>query len=204
MAEKIAKSMGSGAGGWGLLVQEHAEPKLDPRRLLTKVVSKAVSGLTTGSGRFSYKRPSRRPSLGGTIRPRNFQPVPRITLVIDTSGSMSAHEMALGVGLVAKVLNGLRMRDGIKVITGDEQAAWTRQVFDPKKVELHGGGGTDMGAIVTAEAQPVRGEKPELIIVVTDGETPWPEKSVGVPVVACITQETFWGCPDWVQQVNLY
>jgi len=112
--------------------------------------------------------------------------------------------MGLGVGLVAKVLNGLRLRDGIRVLAGDEQAAWTKQVFDPRKVELHGGGGTDMGAIVKQEAERRPVERPELIIVVTDGDTPWPEEDVGVPVVACLTYETVWPVPQWMDRVDIY
>lgn len=204
VAERVAKSMGDKAGGWKQMVDEVMEPKLDPRRLLVKAVSRVTAGLMAGSGRFSYRRPSRRPSHGGTIRPRSFAPVPRITVIIDTSASMMREELSLGLGLVSKVLNGLRLRDGVHVITGDTESAWAKQVFDPSKIELRGGGGTDMGKIIQECADDKPAERPSLIIVVTDGGTPWPEQDVGIPTVACITyQGGEQGVPSWIESIDI-
>ena len=180
------------------------EPKIDPRRLLMKVVARATGNLTAGNGRFSYRRPARRPSYGGAIRPRNFQPVPRITVIIDTSGSMGKHELELGVGLVSKVLSGLRLRDGVKVITGDVGACWAEQVFDPSKICLVGGGGTDMGEIVEQVAAEKANLRPQLIVVVTDGYTDWPKQDVGVPCVACMTGEGYCTVPNWIEVVHVF
>lgn len=207
-AAQRAEQRGRGTcpGQWQQLIEAWKEPKLDPKRLLTKALAKQVGQLLAGTGRFTYRRPARRPAQGGLLRPRAFQPVPRILVVIDTSGSMSHREMSYGVGLVAKVLNGLRLRDGIRVIAGDTRIAWDEHVFDPRKIQLRGRGGTDMAAIIHEAAAQKQHERPELIVVVTDGETPWPETHVGVPVVAALVQDPRW-CgrpPAWIDTVNLY
>jgi hypothetical protein len=49
-------------------------------------------------------------------------------------------------------------------------------------------------------------EKPDLIIVATDGETPWPEKEMPrTRVVACITRKSQWASkpPAWIKTVYL-
>jgi predicted metal-dependent peptidase len=208
-AERAAQSgRGTGAGMWRELIERYKEPKLDPRRLLQKALSKQLGNLQAGCGRFTYRRPARRPSLGGTLRPRSFQPVPRILVIIDTSGSMSSAEMRLGVGLVSKCINALRLQDGVHVITGDDCAQWDKQVFNPRHVDLIGGGGTDMACLIEHAASKPQSERPELIVVVTDGETGWPRTRVPMPVVAAITRETHYGNlyppPAWIDSVKLY
>ena len=105
--------------------------------------------------------------------PSNVAPLPRITVIVDTSGSMSQDDLGLALGMIRKVLNSFRIRDGIKVITGDAKGQ-TKQLClsDPRRIELTGGGGTNMAAII-AEALQAR-PQPQMILVCTDGWTPWP------------------------------
>lgn len=208
-AERAASSgRGTMPGGWSELVETWREPKLDPRRLLQKALARHTQNLVTGSGKFTYRRPSRRANPSGLLRPRTFQPVPRILVIIDTSGSMGSDEMRLGVGLVSKCINGLRLRDGVRVIAGDTYAQWDEQVFDPRKVQLVGRGGTNMGTLIQHAAEKPQHERPELIVVVTDGETPWPAENVRIPVVAALVRHSEWmqayPPPSWIECVNLY
>jgi predicted metal-dependent peptidase len=187
-------------------LNEILNPRVDPRKLLMRAVRAHSDNIVrTGAGRFTYRRPARRPGFGGTVRPSSFAPLPRIVVLIDTSGSMGQKDLGMAVGLVANVLNGLRLRDGVRVVCADTDIAWAGKVFDPSKIELRGRGGTDMGqAIVDVIAQSKRDEKPELIVVVTDGETGWPQKNVGVPVVACVTRKNrYYPVPGWIQTVYL-
>jgi predicted metal-dependent peptidase len=110
------------------------------------------------------------------------------------------------VGLVANVLNGLSLRDGLRVMCFDAEPQWTEKIFDPSKIQLRGRGGTDMAqAIVDAVETPKRQDRPELVLVVTDGETDWPSKPVGVPVVVCLTRPCGWyQPPKWMEVVKLY
>ena len=200
-AERI-ESMGKGAGSMQSYCDEILRPKVDPKRLIMAAIRKATDNLMAGGdGRFSYRRPSRRPNGSGLIRPRNFTPVPKIKVLIDTSGSMGKLDYQLSVGLVSKCINSLRMRDGIEVVTGDTRAAWAGKVFDHSKINLVGGGGTDMGVIIASMCS--QRDKPDLIIVCTDGETGWCDKQ-NVPVVACVTREyAMHGVPKWITSVCL-
>ena len=86
---------------------------------------------------------------------------------------MSQDDLGLALGMIRKVLNSFRIRDGIKVITGDAKGQ-TKQLClsDPRRIELTGGGGTNMAKII-AEALQAR-PQPQMILVCTDGWTPWP------------------------------
>jgi predicted metal-dependent peptidase len=135
------------------------------------------------------------------LLPTSVQPIPRVTVIVDTSGSMDKRDLGLSLGLVGKVLNTFRIRDGIKVVCGDTQAVKATRVFDPRQVSLVGGGGTDMGEVIRNVA--AQKPKPQLIVVCSDGYTPWCER-LPVPVVACLTNEAkAKDVPDWIKTVVL-
>ena len=108
---------------------------------------------------------------------------------------------------IRKVLNTFRIRDGIKVITGDT-AGQTRQLClsDPRSIDLAGGGGTDMSALVV-EAMQER-PQPQMVLVCTDGWTPWPTDDCSVPVVACLSNRVanlpdYYKPPTWIKTFEL-
>lgn len=198
-AERMEKA-GNVPGCFKRAADDILRPKVDPRRLLIRALQRHTSTLMNGGGKYSYRRPARRPSLGGTIRPRAFQPVPKITVIVDTSGSMGARDLGLCVGFVAKVLSGLRLRDGVHVIVGDAAVQGDMQCLDAKKLVLTGGGGTRMDKLIEHAASAK--EKPGLIILCSDGETSYPANYVGVPVVACLTRDSNrYPVPSWIEKV---
>lgn len=181
-------------------------PPIDPAARLLNLVRRYCD-LTFGIGERSYRRPSRRNGNPRMVLPSNVAPLPRITVIVDTSGSMDAEDLGLSLGLIRKVLNSFRIRDGIKVITGDTQGQ-TKQLClsDPKRIELTGGGGTNMARIV-AEVLQSR-PQPQMILICTDGHTPWPEQDPGIPIVACLTNPRatlpdYYQPPSWISIVEL-
>ncbi len=80
--------------------------------------------------------------------------------------------------------------------------ACAKNVFRPEQIELNGGGGTDMAAMIVAACD--ERPSPKAILVVTDGYTGWPTEPVGPRVVACLTQAATAGAvPKWTDRAIL-
>jgi len=67
-------------------------------------------------------------------------------------------------------------------------------------IELVGGGGTDMRAGIAA-AMALR-PRPDLVIVLTDGETPWPERRPAARVVVCLIGDGG-HAPEWASVARI-
>jgi predicted metal-dependent peptidase len=81
-------------------------------------------------------------------------------------------------------------------------------VTSAKQVQLAGGGGTDMGAGIAAAAS-LR-PRPSVVIVLTDGFTPWPERPPkGIRVVVGLLVEPdapmahLYPAPGWARTVRI-
>lgn len=202
VAERIAKQAGTGAGSWSRWAQEIIAPRVGPKAMLVAAVRQAVEQTTGGQDDVSYRRPARRPGFGGVIRPGSVTLVPRVLVIVDSSGSMGQQDLALALGLIGKVLNGFRLRDGVRVMVGDTAVQSVEKVFDPKKLEIKGGGGTEIDRLIV-EAVEIK-PRPQLIVIATDGYTSWPSTPVGIPVVACLTQDAAaHRVPKWIKTVVL-
>lgn len=202
VAERIAKQVGTGAGNWSTWANEIISPRIDPKALLVAAIRQAVEQTSGGHDEQSYRRPSRRQSAGGAIRPGPVAIVPRVLMIVDSSGSMSQRDLGIALGLIGKVLNGFRLRDGVRVMVGDSAVHSVEKVFDPKKLEIKGGGGTEMDSLLVEAAKFT--PRPQLIIVATDGYTPWPAHAIGIPVIACLTQaDPAASVPNWMKKIVL-
>jgi len=137
----------------------------------------------------SYKRPSRRQSaVPDFLLPSMRSPVPIITVVGDTSASMDDEK---SLPIVRGTIEDLCRAMGASVtfIACDSAvAAVQRNVSKGSSAKLAGRGGTDMrvGIRHALEAKP----RPDAVIVVTDGETPWPDSAPkGTRIVAAIVND---------------
>jgi predicted metal-dependent peptidase len=195
------RGRGSVPGGLARAAAELLHPKVDPARELLAKVKYAV-GCMSGFGDFTYRKPNRRQPQGGALLPAHVKPIPRVTVIVDTSGSMEQSDLALALGVIGNALRSLPDPRGLRVLAGDTAVACAKNVFRPEQIELNGGGGTDMAAMIVAacEERPA----PKAILVVTDGYTGWPPKPVGPRVVACLTQVgTAYSVPKWIDSVVL-
>jgi predicted metal-dependent peptidase len=199
---------GTVPGGWMRWAESVRPSRVDWRRVLAAEIRRGVASVA-GNVDYTYRRPSRRArSVPNVILPSMYRPLPNVAVVCDTSGSM--HE-----GLLARALaevEGLLARGGlrqaqIRVLAVDTNVHAVRRVSKASQVELAGGGGTDMGVGI-AEAAALR-PRPSVIVVLTDGFTPWPAdppKAVHV-VVGLLTQpmapiDRFAG-PTWARVVRI-
>jgi len=200
--EQREKDKGDVPGYLTRFAQQKLRPKVDPFKALHAAVKYAVT-TTSGRGDYTWRKLPRRSPPGGLRLPSPIKPVPRATVIVDTSGSMGQKDLAKALGVVEQGLRSVPA-GGIRVLAGDTCVQSAQKVFRAEQVELAGGGGTDMGKLIVqaAEERPA----PDAIVVVTDGWTPWPKQKVKPHVVACLTEDGAPQCckvPDWIVKVVL-
>jgi predicted metal-dependent peptidase len=191
--------------GWLRWAESVLPSKVDWRRVLAAEIRSAVAAVA-GQVDYSYRRPSRRAHLNpDVITPRLKRPVPDVAIVLDTSGSMHDGLLARALAEVEGVLSRAGLRgQRVRVLAVDTDVHAISRVSKATQVVLAGGGGTDMGSgIETAAALRPR---PSIVIVLTDGFTPWPErppKAVRV-IVGLLAQSWHgheWQPPSWARTV---
>ncbi|MBV9424881.1 MAG: hypothetical protein JOZ98_18370 [Solirubrobacterales bacterium] len=195
-----ARQRGDTPAGWQRWADEILEPSVNWRRQLAAHVRRGAADVT-GRVDFTYRRPSRRAAaVPNVVLPSLRQPLPRVALVVDTSGSMSDAMLGQALGEVTGVLRSLGVaRRNLRVIACDARAYEVQQVRDLRAIRLEGGGGTDMGVGIEAAAS-VR-PRPDMIIVLTDGYTPWrsaPPPGIRVVVGLMDRRGT---TPEWAETV---
>ena len=189
--------------GWQRWADELLEPRVDWRRAIAAHVRSGIASVA-GCVDYSYMRPSRRASVtGSVILPALRKPLPTVAVVIDTSGSMSEALLADVLAEVEGILRGVGLgRDRTRVLSCDAQVHRIQRVSSARQVELFGGGGTNMGAGIDAalELKP----RPSVIVVLTDGYTPWPTKQPkGARVVVGLVGAGQWTVPAWAKLVRI-
>lgn len=202
------EGVGRLSAGWRRWAEDLLEPKVDWRRVLAAEIRK---GLSTVSGRvdYTYRRPSRRASASPDIvMPALERPVPEVLVLCDTSGSMGDEELATVLAEVDGLLKGVGLaRNRVRVMAVDAAVQTVQQVTSARQINLVGGGGTDMGAGLAAAAR-LR-PRPSVVVVLTDGMTPWPmEAPKGMQVVVGLINNKVqggrpWPAPQWARVVPI-
>lgn len=187
VAQEIRKHSRPGRmpGGWDRWAAEKLQARVDWRRALRHRMSVAINQGIGNRVDYSYRRPSRRQSVFQPILPPALSGdlSARVACVVDTSGSMTPQQLAQVVGEVCAVLQVFRVP--VTILPCDAQAYEPIRIASPKDYfklqKLPGGGGTNMIAGIEAamQLQP----RPDSILVLTDGYTPYPTKLYPVPVV---------------------
>jgi predicted metal-dependent peptidase len=193
---------GNVSAGWQRWADDVLEPTVSWQRLLASAVRLGVADIA-GRVDFSYRKPSRRSSaVPDVVLPSLRQPLPKVAMVLDTSGSMNDLMLSQCLGEVQGVLRGLGVgRRHLRIVCCDATAFEAQKVLEARDVQLLGGGGTDMGAGLAkaAELRP----RPDLIIVLTDGFTPWPaEPPKGIKVIVGLMDPNG-AVPDWTRAIAI-
>lgn len=200
--QEASRSRGDVPAHWKRWAEERLRPKVDWRRELASAVRRAVADVA-GAADYFYRRPSRRQGQvgdGRVVLPALRRPVPRVAVVVDTSGSVSDKMLSQALGEVAGVLKAVGQREGVHVLAVDAAVHACRRVFRPEQVALAGGGGTDMGAGIRA-AERLR-PRPEVVVVLTDGLTPWPDSPPrGMKLVVGLLGEG--EAPEWAKTIRI-
>ncbi len=197
--QEAARARGTVPGHWARWAEEKLRPKVDWRRELAAAVRHAITDMA-GASDYSYRRPSRRQGQvgnGKVVLPSLRQPVPSVAVVVDTSGSIDDAMLSRALAEVSGVLKAIGQREGVHVLAVDAVVQSCRRVFRPEQVQLTGGGGTNMGAGLEAAAK-LR-PSPQVVIVITDGYTPWPASPPrGMKVIVVLTGGG--NAPGWARK----
>jgi len=185
VAEKV-KGRGDVPAGLSRWAEDLLEPKADWRQELAALVRGSISSVR-GNDNMTYHRESKRNPGLGFILPSNIGQKVNISVVVDTSGSMCDKELSQAVAEIDAILRDLPWCDNLVVLACDAATHTAKTIRRADQIILKGGGGTDMrvGINDALALYP----KPDVIIVITDGYTPWPEQEPDARIVAALTQK---------------
>jgi len=142
-----------------------------PKIRWQNIVARKITEIINGREDFTFGKISRRQNgREKVILPATIRGIPSCAVVVDTSGSMSD----LGDWVAGCMSDILKLfRNNVEFIAVDADVHNAVKGTSWKNLfKLRGGGGTDMRVGIDFALK----RKKDLVIVLTDGETPWPEK----------------------------
>lgn len=195
-----AAVQGSPPGTVSAGLQRWAEATLDSKVPWQQLLGREIRGAlrpAMGMVNYSYTRPSRR-RIPGVVLPRLIGYKPHIAIVMDTSGSMGSSDLNKGYVETVAICKALAVEPRVHFVDA-EALGYAKGARDFQR-KLKGGGGTDMrlGIRVALKERP----QPNVVVVITDGETPWPEAEPKAKVIVCLTRKGAVGeVPKWARWV---
>lgn len=199
--ESASKTQGNVPAG----LKRWAEATLHPQVKWTKELASTVRrSMIEVMGKMdrTFKRPSRvSTALGDRIvLPGSKSYIPNVALVFDTSGSMGESDLAKSVSEGKGVLSALGGGGhSVTTISVDCSVGSKKRVSNIRNVELSGGGGTDM-RVGLSEAETIK-PRVDVVIVFTDGDTPWPAEPCPFKVIAVLTSGDRSTVPGWMKKI---
>jgi len=162
---------------------DRLEGRVDWRAELAARLRRVVSTVS-GAVDYSYRRPSRRAAaLHDVVLPSLRRPTVEVAVICDTSASVSDDLLATAVAEVEGLLRAGGTRS-IRVLACDDAVRATTRVVALDDLVLIGGGGTDLG--VGLDAAMANRPPPDLLVVLTDGYTPWPDEAPRAEVIVAL------------------
>lgn len=174
-------------------------PQVDWRKQLATAIRASMAN-ASGCVDYSYSRPSRRQAMSDVVLPSMRRPTPEVVVVVDTSGSMGADELDAAISEIAGILRSIGTT-GVPVLSCDAAVGSIKRVASAKTLNLVGGGGTDMR--VGMEAASKLHPRPDVVIVLTDGYTPWPDHRYRYKTVIGLIDYEREDTPSWAKVVHI-
>lgn len=203
-----ANGRGHTPGGWDVWADTQLEaPKVRWQDRLHAIARQAITRCR-GDRLTTYRRLSRSSIVNNcaVIKPSTYEIVPTVVVVVDTSGSMG-HGRASRLESALSEAEGILKLNKVKGYFLDCDANVYGKAQDVKSVRgarVSGGGGTNMRVgVLAAKKQKV---KPDIIVLLTDGDTPWPsaEEVKGTTIITGIVHESGTnGCPPWMNPIHI-
>lgn len=185
-------------GTWRRWIDEQQQSTIDWRKKLKQRLKASINHFSGSRTDYTFTRPNRRQSIYHPfilpVLSGNFEP--KITCVIDTSGSINQQQLSKALSEIHNILRTFRCP--VTIIPCDSKAyapliLSSELDFDRIKT-FPGGGGTNM--ISGIEAALNNKPKPTVILVLTDGYTPYPTSLYEIPLVwGFFMPDNSWNAP---------
>ena len=172
-----AKNPGCVPGGWGVWSEmQLAPPTISWERQFRTLVRRAVE-YKSGGDDATYTRVSRKQAsygygVGRPVLAASVQPILRVVVAVDTSGSMGPDDYRKVLGEVQGILRAVEAPVEMVACDADVQSMGEISAVRDAQKHLKGGGGTDFRPVFTQLR--ARRERPHLVIFLTDGHGPAP------------------------------
>lgn len=177
-AANVARMAGKMSAGLAKLVDEVLNPKVRWQDLLRDYATRA------NKDDESWTRRNRR--FGNVYLPARYsERMGEIIVIGDTSGSIGQEELNQ-VGAEVKAIAEQMRPECIRMLWADTEVAGEQifEVGEEIKFDPKGGGGTDMRVPLDYATR----YEPEVVVLITDGYTPWPDVEPEYPlIVVCTT-----------------
>lgn len=179
------------------IIKQKLRPQPNPWDRLKATVARCAAN-HRGAPDYTYRRISRRqdavpdmPRLKGV---KKYSP--KAVVGVDSSGSMTAGCLRKAIGVIK---DGLKALGQVPTITCDARVGQDRTVTHiSEDFDFRGGGGTDLRVLLDyAEDK----HRPDVVVLVTDGGTPWPDKPTRYQLVIALTQDCY--TPSWATTVRI-
>lgn len=177
VAEQIrdaSNSRGNVPAGLARFAEAMLKPPQVNWRLQLRHVIRSVVRYRPGGTRLDWRMPSKRQAglgygIGHPILPRYVTTIPKVAVVLDTSGSMGSKRLGAGVTEALGVLKALGST--ISFMTIDAQVHGFKSVANAKEMLglLRGGGGTYLSPALQALEKLPKRSRPDVAIIITDG-----------------------------------
>jgi predicted metal-dependent peptidase len=183
VAAAIVKEAQAGRGDYPADIVRWAEATIKPAKvkwhqLLAKIIRGRMANRAGGGG-VSYARPARRMAglgygNGRPVLPANRSVTPEVQAWVDTSGSVGSEELAAALAEIETIMRTLPGRVTVGACDAKVHALKKVSRFSEVMPLLKGGGGTNFIPLFKA-AMEVK-DKPDVIIVLTDGMATIPDE----------------------------
>lgn len=172
------------------------------QRILAQVI-RNTSAKRSGLVDYTFSKPSRR-SLPSIILPSFHRPHPKIVTVLDISSSMEGPPSEHSISVLKDIIHACGI-DSMTVIPTNNRAHQPITIRRSSTDSIKFGGGTRMPEGHNAALH----HNPDIIIIITDGETSWSgiRNPGSVPVVAALvaakdaSKETV---PSWMKLIDIH
>ena len=168
---------GKQGGNVSRSLEDLTKPKIDWREQLREFMSE----VSTGKDDSTWRRPNRRWIAQDMYMPSSIsETMGTLVVGIDTSGSISGELVSRFLSEVVGICDNVRP-EALHILDVDAKVAKHRvftqdQLHQVANIDrLHGGGGTDMREIFNYVDK--NNLKPEAVVVLTDGYTPFPHET---------------------------